>query len=58
MENQTDKRVVLLIAAMASFLTPFMLSAVNVALPQIGREFNMDEWIEQLDSAGTEGEEG
>lgn len=42
MENQTDKRVVLLVAAMASFLTPFMLSAVNVALPQISQEFSMD----------------
>ena len=42
MENQTSKRVVLLVAAMASFLTPFMLSAVNVALPLIGREFSMD----------------
>jgi EmrB/QacA subfamily drug resistance transporter len=37
-----DKRVVLLVAAMASFLTPFMGSSVNVALPSIGREFSAD----------------
>lgn len=42
MKNQTNKQVVLLVAAMASFLTPFMGSAVNVALPIIGREFAMD----------------
>lgn len=34
-----DKRVVLLVAATASFLTPFMGSSVNIALPSIGREF-------------------
>ena len=37
-----DKRVVLLVAAMASFLTPFMGSSVNIALPSIGREFSTD----------------
>ncbi|MBN1314756.1 MAG: MFS transporter, partial [Anaerolineales bacterium] len=37
-----NKRIVLLISAMASFLTPFMGSAVNVALPAIGREYSMN----------------
>ncbi len=37
-----DKRVVLLVAATASFLTPFMGSSVNIALPSIGNEFAAD----------------
>ena len=37
-----DTRVVVFVAAMASFLTPFMGSAVNVAIPSIGREFAAD----------------
>ena len=36
------KRITLLIATMASFLTPFMSSSINVALPAIGKEFAMD----------------
>jgi MFS family permease len=32
----------LLIATLSSFLTPFMLSAVNIALPAIGRQFGAD----------------
>ena len=38
----TGKRVVLFIALLAGFLTPFDASAVNVALPTIGAEFSMD----------------
>lgn len=34
------KRSVLLVATVAAFLTPFMGSAVNLALPAIGRDFN------------------
>jgi len=37
-----NKRTVLLIATMASFLTPFMGSSINIALPSIGKEFAMD----------------
>ena len=37
-----EKRVVLLIAILAGFLTPFDGSAVNIALPSIGAEFHMD----------------
>ena len=37
-----EKRIVLLIAILAGFLTPFDGSAVNIALPTIGAEFHMD----------------
>jgi len=37
-----DRRSVLLVATMASFLTPFMGSAVNIALPSIGEEYALD----------------
>lgn len=37
-----DRRVVLFVAATASFLTPFMATSVNIALPSIGREFSID----------------
>jgi EmrB/QacA subfamily drug resistance transporter len=40
--NGDSKGVVLLVATMASFLFPFMLSAVNIALPTIGRELSLD----------------
>jgi len=36
------KRITLLVATIASFLTPFMGSATNIALPSIGREFSID----------------
>jgi EmrB/QacA subfamily drug resistance transporter len=39
--NPTTKSVVLLVAALSSFLTPFMASAVNVALRAVGTEFSM-----------------
>ncbi len=42
MDSSATKRVVLLVASLSSFLTPFMGSAVNIALPEIGREFGMD----------------
>ncbi|MGQ9625907.1 MAG: MFS transporter [Anaerolineae bacterium] len=32
----------LLIATLGSFLTPFMGSSINIALPSIGKEFSMD----------------
>lgn len=37
-----DKRIVLFVAAMASFLTPFMSSSINVAIPSIARDFAVD----------------
>lgn len=36
------KRVSLIILTLSSFLTPFAVSSVNIALPSIGREFAMD----------------
>ena len=41
-ENETTKKYALLIATLASFLTPFMGSSVNIALPAIGKEFSMN----------------
>jgi EmrB/QacA subfamily drug resistance transporter len=38
----TSKRMVLLVATIASFLFPFTLSAVNIALPTIGKELSLD----------------
>lgn len=38
----TGKQVVLLIAVLAGFITPFDGSAVNIALPVLGAEFHMD----------------
>ncbi len=35
------KRIVLLVATVASFLTPFMGSAMNVAIPWIGADLRM-----------------
>ncbi len=37
---RVSKGVVLFVTSMASFLTPFMGSSINIALPTIGREFN------------------
>jgi EmrB/QacA subfamily drug resistance transporter len=37
----TDKNVTLLVVTLGAFLTPYMSSAVNVALPVIGSEFKM-----------------
>ncbi len=46
MENRASgnvsKGVALLVATMASFLTPFMASSVNIALPSIGEEFSLN----------------
>lgn len=41
--NNTDNRIpALLVATLASFFTPFMASAINIALPSIGSEFATD----------------
>ncbi|MEL7670018.1 MFS transporter [Methanobacterium sp.] len=41
--NNIDNRIpALLVATLASFFTPFMASAINIALPSIGLEFNAD----------------
>ncbi|MEM3383765.1 MAG: MFS transporter [Nitrososphaerales archaeon] len=37
-----NKRVGLLVTTLASFLAPFMISSINIALPLIGKEFATD----------------
>jgi MFS family permease len=37
---QTSKKSILLVATFAAFLTPFLGSAVNLALPAIGKDLN------------------
>ncbi len=41
-ESRLVRRIALSISTLTSFLTPFDGSAVNVALPSIGKEFSMD----------------
>ena len=42
MNEKSTKRTALIIAALSSFLTPFMGSSVNVALPTIARELSLN----------------
>lgn len=42
MDETANRRPALIIAVLASFLTPFMVSAINVALPAIAKEFKAD----------------
>jgi EmrB/QacA subfamily drug resistance transporter len=42
MNNAVNKKVVLLVTTMSSFLAPFMGSSVFIGLPSIGDEFAMD----------------
>ncbi len=42
MEEKAIKNSALLVATLAAFLTPFMASAVNIALPVIGNELKAD----------------
>ncbi len=41
MSNGVSKNITLVVTATAQFLLPFMLAAINVALPSIGREFSL-----------------
>ena len=41
-EENTSKKSVLIVAGFAAFLTPFLGSAVNLALPSIGKDLNAD----------------
>jgi EmrB/QacA subfamily drug resistance transporter len=42
MNDNTTKRSALIIASTSAFLTPFMISSINIALPAIGNEFEAD----------------
>jgi EmrB/QacA subfamily drug resistance transporter len=37
-----ERKSALIVSTLSSFLTPFMASSVNIALPSIGSEFSMD----------------
>jgi EmrB/QacA subfamily drug resistance transporter len=41
-ETLANRTLVLIVVVLASFLTPFDVSAVNLALPSMGAEFGMD----------------
>jgi EmrB/QacA subfamily drug resistance transporter len=41
-DDRATKRAALTVATLTSFVTPFMGSSVNIALPTIGREFAID----------------
>lgn len=41
-QKGVSKKVALVVVTIASFITPFIMSAINIALPSIGREFAMD----------------
>ncbi|MFH1032517.1 MAG: MFS transporter [Chloroflexota bacterium] len=40
--NPVSKTAALFVAALSSFITPFISASTNIALPAIGREFSMD----------------
>ena len=42
MKDSAMKQATLLVAVLASFMAPFIISGVNVALPSIGNEFHMN----------------
>ena len=42
MNDKAAKLSALIIASISSFLTPFMVSSVNIALPAVGKQFNTD----------------
>ncbi|UCG05980.1 MAG: MFS transporter, partial [Desulfobacterales bacterium] len=42
MNDKATKYSALIIASISSFMTPFMLSSINIALPAIGSEFKTD----------------
>ena len=42
MNTNISKKAVLLVVTLSSFLTPFMGSSINIALPSIAKEFAMD----------------
>jgi len=50
--TESSKRAALVIAAASSFITPFMGSAINIGLPAVGAEFQIDavllSWVETV----------
>ncbi len=41
-KDRTGQRIALTAGILASFLTPFMVSSINIALPVIGNEFSLN----------------
>lgn len=39
-KDQSTQRATLIVASVASFITPFIGSSINIALPEIGKEFS------------------
>ena len=42
MADRRDRIFILIITTLSSFMTPFMSSAINLALPSIGKEFSLN----------------
>ena len=42
MSDKTTRRTALTIASLSSFITPFMISSINICLPAIEKEFQTD----------------
>jgi len=42
MNEPNNQKTALIISTLSSFTTPFMVSALNVALPTLGKEFSLD----------------
>ena len=42
MNDKATQLTALTIASLSSFITPFMMSSINIAMPDIGKEFNAD----------------
>ena len=42
MNDRATKLTALAIASLSSFITPFMMSSINIAMPEIGKELNAD----------------
>jgi EmrB/QacA subfamily drug resistance transporter len=42
MNERKDRKYILIITSISSFTTPFMGSAINLALPSIGKEFSLN----------------
>jgi EmrB/QacA subfamily drug resistance transporter len=42
MDERKDRKYILIITSISSFTTPFMGSAINLALPSIGKEFSLN----------------
>lgn len=52
MKKDKEQFYILIAASLASFMTAFMISSINIALPQIGNQLNMDavllSWISTI----------